>query len=185
VFQTILKKIAEALQADGISYMVIGGQAVLLYGEPRLTKDIDVTLGVGIESLAHIKGIVESIDLKPLVEDSEAFAKETMVFPVVEETSGIRVDFIFSFSPYERQAIDRATAVNIEDVPVMFASLEDLVIQKIISGRPRDLEDIRVILIKNPDYDAGYIERWLGEFDTSLEEDFSGLFKTIVDDIQS
>jgi len=25
--------------------MVIGGQAVLLYGEPRLTKDIDITLG--------------------------------------------------------------------------------------------------------------------------------------------
>ena len=168
MFQTILKHIAEALLAGNTPYMIIGGQAVLLYGEPRLTKDIDIALGVGIESLPHIKEIVESTDLKPLVKDSDAFAKETMVFPVVEEASGIRVDFIFSFFPYERQAIDRATAVNIEDVPVMFASLEDLVIQKIISGRPRDLEDIRAILIKNPDYDAGYIERWLGEFDTSL-----------------
>jgi hypothetical protein len=35
--------------------MVIGGQAVLLYGEPRLTKDIDITLGEGIESLEKIK----------------------------------------------------------------------------------------------------------------------------------
>jgi len=35
--------------------MVIGGQAVLLYGEPRLTKDIDITLGKGIESLEKIK----------------------------------------------------------------------------------------------------------------------------------
>ena len=26
--------------------MIIGGQAVLLYGEPRLTRDIDITLGV-------------------------------------------------------------------------------------------------------------------------------------------
>jgi len=30
--------------------MVIGGQAVLLYGEPRLTRDIDITLGIGVES---------------------------------------------------------------------------------------------------------------------------------------
>ena len=185
MFQTILKKIAEALQAGNTSYMIIGGQAVLLYGEPRLTKDIDITLGVGIDSLPHIKRIVESINLKPLVEDIESFVKETMVFPVVEENSGIRVDLIFSFSPYERQAIDRTTAVFVEDVPVMFASLEDVVIQKIISGRPRDLEDIRAILIKNPDYDVGYIDRWLGEFDASLEEDYSGRFKKVVEDIQS
>lgn len=66
----------------------------------------------------------------------------------------------------------------------MFASLEDLVIQKIISGRPRDLEDIKAILIKNPEYDADHIERWLAEFDTSLEEDYSGLFKTIIEDIK-
>jgi len=185
VFQTILKNIAKALLAGDISYMIIGGQAVLLYGEPRLTKDIDITLGIGIEGLPHIKRIAESINLKPLVEDSDAFAKETLVFPVADEKSGIRVDFIFSFSSYERQAIDRAKAVRIEDVPIMFASLEDLVIQKIISGRPRDLEDIKAILIKNPEYDADHIERWLAEFDTSLEEDYSGLFKKIIKDIQS
>jgi hypothetical protein len=30
--------------------MIIGGQAVLLYGEPRLTKDIDITLGRGCQN---------------------------------------------------------------------------------------------------------------------------------------
>ena len=54
MFQTLLRKIAEALRPVDISYMIIGGQAVLLYGEPRLTKDIDVTLSVGVESLTCI-----------------------------------------------------------------------------------------------------------------------------------
>ncbi len=44
MFTRILKQIASALDKAGIPYMVIGGRAVLLYGEPRLTKDIDVTL---------------------------------------------------------------------------------------------------------------------------------------------
>ena len=35
--------------------MVIGGQAVLLYGEPRLTRDIDITLGVGVRELNKLK----------------------------------------------------------------------------------------------------------------------------------
>ena len=55
MFQSILKKIAKELNKFRIPYMVIGGQAVLLYGEPRLTKDIDITLGEGIESLEKIK----------------------------------------------------------------------------------------------------------------------------------
>jgi hypothetical protein len=34
--------------------MVIGGQAVLIYGEPRLTRDIDITLGASLERLAEM-----------------------------------------------------------------------------------------------------------------------------------
>ncbi len=49
MFQQLLESIAQGLDARGLPYMVIGGQAVLLYGEPRLTRDIDITLGVGPE----------------------------------------------------------------------------------------------------------------------------------------
>jgi len=38
MFQKLLKKIANELNAHNIPYMVIGGQAVFIYGEPRLTK---------------------------------------------------------------------------------------------------------------------------------------------------
>lgn len=46
LYQTLLAKIARALDGAGISYMIIGGQAVLLHGEPRLTREIDVTVGI-------------------------------------------------------------------------------------------------------------------------------------------
>ena len=41
MFARLLGKIATALNKFKIPYMVIGGQAVLVYGEPRATKDID------------------------------------------------------------------------------------------------------------------------------------------------
>jgi len=44
--------------------MVIGGQAVLLYGEPLLTKGIDITLGVDLENLSKVIDMVKSIDLQ-------------------------------------------------------------------------------------------------------------------------
>lgn len=113
------------------------------------------------------------------MKEAETFVKETMVFPVIDEKSGIRVDFIFSFSPYERQAIQRSKGIKIGRSEVKIAALEDVVIHKIIAGRPRDLEDVESILLKNPDYDARYIEKWLVEFDNSLRKNFLDHFKAL------
>ena len=54
MFERLLERIAKSLKNAGIPYMVIGGQAVLLYGEPRLTKDIDVTLGADLTRLQDV-----------------------------------------------------------------------------------------------------------------------------------
>ena len=143
MFENLLKKIAQELITQNIPYMVIGGQAVLLYGEPRLTKDIDITLGIGIDGLDEIQNISVKLELKPLVENAEEFVKETMVYPVLDEKNGIRVDFIFSFSPYEKQAIEKAQSLKLGEIDIKFASLEDVVIHKIIAGRARDLEDVK------------------------------------------
>ncbi len=56
MYTTLLEKIAGGLDRHKIPYMVIGGQAVLLYGEPRLTRDIDVTLGLGPDALPSLLG---------------------------------------------------------------------------------------------------------------------------------
>lgn len=183
MFQQLLTKIANALARLRIGYMVIGGQAVLLYGEPRLTRDIDITLGVGVEGFTQIISIVRELSLKILVDDPEAFVHKTMVLPVAEDETGIRVDFIFSHSSYEQQAIARTRAVPFGQTAVNFASLEDVVIHKIIAGRGRDIDDVKSILLKNPGYDSDYITGWLGEFDQSLQEDFSGVFRRIVKEL--
>ena len=60
--------------------------------------------------------------------------------------------------------------------PVKFAALEDLVIHKMIAGRPRDIEDIESILLKNPEYDSCYIEKWLAEFDAALDKKYAESF---------
>ena len=184
MFQRILRKLARELKQASIPYMVIGGQAVLLYGEPRLTRDIDVTLGIGVDELARIKKALPAMGLKVLVKKDQEFVKRTMVLPTKDRESDIRVDFIFSFSPYERQAIGRARDVKIGRTTAKFASLEDVVIHKVISGRPRDLEDIRSILVKNPKYDSDYISAWLKEFDRSRNQNFLKTFKKTEEEIR-
>jgi hypothetical protein len=170
MFEQLLEAIARGLERLGVPYMLIGGQAVLLYGEPRLTRDIDVTLGVGPERLSELLEWVRGSGWQVLVEAPEEFVGKTMVLPCLEPVSGIRIDLIFSFSPYEQQALKRARRVPLGGAQVCFASLEDLIIHKMLAGRPRDLEDLRSVLLKNRAFDLEYVHRWLREFDRGLGE---------------
>jgi predicted nucleotidyltransferase len=184
MFEKILSQIGVSLNKHNLPYMIVGGQAVLLYGEPRLTRDIDITLGVDVDRLGEVLVVVRELSLKALPKEIESFVRETMVLPVLDEHTGIRVDFIFSFTPYETGAIKRARKIKIIDQEVNFTSPEDLIIHKIFAGRPRDIEDVRTVLLKNPDVDLQYIRGWLKEFDeASKEKDFLKTFEGIVKEV--
>lgn len=181
MFDKVLARIGASLEKAGIPYMIIGGQAVLLYGEPRLTRDIDITLGVNIDRLETLLSIAQHLSLKPLPEDIRAFVCQTMVLPTLDEVTGIRVDFIFSFTPYESQAILRAKKVRILDRDVCFAAIEDLIIHKIFAGRNRDIEDVEMVILKNSVLNVPYIEKWLDTFDAASDEkNFLATFRKLM-----
>lgn len=165
MIERLIKNTAQHLDRQKIPYMIIGGQAVLVYGRPRLTRDIDITLGVDTDKFELIEEVCEKLKLKILVENPQDFALSTKVLPAEEPDSRVRVDFIFSFTPYEAQAIKKARQVQIDDYPVNFASSEDVIIHKMVAGRAIDEEDIKSILAKNRDtINFVYIDRWLSEF---------------------
>ena len=165
MIEELLKKFADRLDRNQIPYMIIGGQAVLLYGTPRLTRDIDITVGVDADQVDLMVTTCRELGLKILPENPDEFARQTNVLPAEHTQSGIRVDFIFSFSTYEIQALARAKKVPMSGYPVKFATCEDIIIHKMIAGRAVDEEDVKNILIKNiPSIDLEYIEKWLLEF---------------------
>lgn len=176
----VLEKLAGALEKFGIPYIVIGGQAVLVYGEPRLTVDIDVTLGRGAEQIDEVLTLLQSLGWKSLVSNPSHFVKDKMVLPCQDPESGVRVDLIFSNTEYEKAALQRFKKVKIGMTDVRFASLEDVVIQKVFAGRPRDLEDVRVLLNKNKELDYVYVRRWLKGFDQELGQSLLQRFESIV-----
>jgi len=179
VFEALLKLLARELDAAQIPYMVIGGQAVQLYGEPRMTRDIDLTLGLGSEGLDRILAVCGRCEIRPLVAAPVDFVRETMVLPALDERTGIRVDFVFSVTEYERQAIERSQSVEIGGTGVRFAAVEDVVIHKLVAGRPRDLEDVRGVVAKNPGLDRGYVEKWLAAFGHTLDRDIISILRRL------
>ena len=64
----------------------------------------------------------------------------------------------------------RIAYMLLDGAQVCFASLEDLVVHKVLAERPRDLKDVRNVLLKNQTFDLEYVTHWLREFDRSLGE---------------
>lgn len=183
MFESLLKRLAAELSGREVPYMIIGGQAVLRYGEPRLTKDIDVTVGLHPRDAEPVLAAIQALRFEILVDDALDFLGKTFVLPTADSETGLRVDFVFSLSEYERGAIDRAQVVKLGEVEVRFISVEDLVIYKVVAGRPRDMEDARSVMLKNPSIDQDEIRRWLREYDKVLGEDFETRFLKILKEL--
>lgn len=184
MIEELLHTVAQNLDNSKIPYMIIGGQAVLVYGTPRFTRDIDITLGVDTDKFALINKVCVESGLKILPEDPVDFVMDTKVLPAEEPESRIRVDFIFSFTEYESQAIKRAKEIQIDNYPVEFASCEDVIIHKMIAARQIDIEDVKNILIKNSDsISTEYINNWLLKFsEMPGHEDILKKFENILEE---
>ena len=171
MIEQFLRRIAKVLDQRHTPYMIIGGQAVLIHGRPRLTQDVDVTLGIDADHLDAILASCRTLKLTPRPKVPRAFVENTKVLPAQDGQSGLRVDFIFSDTPYERQAIERATKVRMAGYPVRFATAEDLIIHKVFAGRAIDLEDAKAVVMRQGNrLDKAYIRRWLRVFGEAVED---------------
>ncbi|MFP3940866.1 MAG: nucleotidyl transferase AbiEii/AbiGii toxin family protein [Thermoanaerobaculia bacterium] len=143
----VLSALAAVLDRTGTRWYVFGAQAVVVYGRPRLTADIDVTVDVRLESWQELEVPLLEAGFSPRVEDLQAFVERTRVLPLAHDPSGIPVDLVLA-GPVglEQEFLDRVRRVDMGGLRVPLISPVDLVVTKILAGRPKDLEDVRGIL---------------------------------------
>ena len=162
--------LAEFLEREDVPYMVIGGMANIIWGEPRATPDIDVTVWVPQPELpSFLNRVGESY--RVLVEDALSFVGRTRVLPL-DTHSGVRIDMVFGLLPFEEEAIRRARGVPIAGTHVRFCTAEDLLLMKIISDRERDVSDARALVLRRwRELDVDYLEPRITELSRLLERE--------------
>jgi len=165
-----LSRLAAFLDRARVPYMVIGGIANIVWGEPRATLDIDVTVLVEAGGMAAFIDLARA-EYRVLVEHPLEFIRDTRVLPV-EDRTGVRVDLVFGLLPFEEEAVRRAVGVEIAGRSVRVCTAEDLILMKIISDRPRDVADARAIAERRREsLDRDYLEPRIVEMARLLERD--------------
>jgi len=131
----------------GWRHCIIGGMALLRWGEQRMTKDVDLTLLTGFgQEERYIAALMA--DFEALVPDAMEFALRNRVLPV-KTKAGFKADIALGGLPFEEQAVNRATDFAYADgVTLRVCSAEDLVVMKAFAARPQDWIDIEGVLIR-------------------------------------
>jgi hypothetical protein len=163
----LLADLAMALDGAGIDWYLFGAQAAILYGGARLTADVDVT--IRLPDRASNEAVVELIERQRFtlrVPDAD-FIRRTRVIPFAHNSSGLPLDLVLAGPGLEDLFFSRAARRDVEGTPIPVASAEDLIVMKLLAGRPKDADDVGAIVRAYADrLDRPYIEQIL----TRLEE---------------
>jgi len=143
------KDLLALLNRFAVRYLVVGGYAVMLYTEPRYTKDIDVFVGVSDEEVAGIGQAFAEFGF-PMTEELllELKMPNRMIsigrppsrIDLLNDLTGVNFDL----------AWQHRNVVVIEGLEVPFISLDDLMDAKRACGRPQDLIDLKKLEAVRP-----------------------------------
>jgi hypothetical protein len=165
-----IKTLQQRLEAAGIPSVVIGGVAVAVWGEPRVTRDVDLKVWLGREDAERLWAALAPDYASLLPDPRKALRQQAMVF--VQDTAGTRLDLLLADTPYDVLAIQRGRDVELQPgVTIRVCSPEDLVIYKLISTRLRDHEDAQgVVRRQGSNLDDEYVLDWLHQFEQALDD---------------
>lgn len=158
------------LAQSGILSAVIGGLAVAMWGEPRLTRDVDLKILLKREEAGRLVKLLKAA-YSCISDDPEKTLRQ-VGFLFVRETDGPRIDLLLADTSFDEEAIRRACSVEVgPDLSLNVCRAEDLIIYKMISTRARDHEDVRGILLRQGRrLDESYVLHWLRQFEKALDD---------------
>ncbi len=163
----LLAALAPALA--GRRWYLFGAQAVNLYGFPRMTADVDVTLEIARAELPALVADLRARGFELRVASADEFVRATQVLPFVHGPSGMPLDIVIAGSGLEAMFLERARSVDVGGTEVPVISPADLVVAKILAGRPKDWEDAAGILRERGDrIDVDSVRALLGEIERAL-----------------
>jgi hypothetical protein len=153
-----------------IPTVVVGGVAVAAWGDPRVTRDVDLKVLLERDDADRLLAVLSPGYTSLLPDPRQALKKQAMVF--VQDETGTRLDLLLADTPYDVVAVQRGRDVELQPgMTVRLCSPEDLVIYKLISTRPRDHEDAQsVIRRQGSNLDDDYVLDWLRQFEQALDD---------------
>lgn len=155
------------LERAGIDYMITGSIASSLYGEPRLTHDIDVVVALDAANADAVVGAFPPPDFYVSAESVRDAIKNRSMFNLIDVSGGEKVDFwMLTDDPFDQSRFSRRQRLMAEAIQISVSAPEDIILAKLrwaelSGGSEKQFHDaLRVFEVQHRVLDLGYLNDW-------------------------
>ncbi len=165
--QEVFRSVVEALEEAALDYGVMGGYAVVTWGVPRATFDIDILVPLGGEGLEPFFAACERRGFEVPDEYRRGWQDRIRDMPLLKVKlfcggRPVSVDVFLVATPFLASAFSRRALTNLAgigvQVPVISAA--DLILFKLMAHRLKDQADVQNILMVQGIPDEPYLRSW-------------------------
>ncbi len=178
--EEILKDVCSYLNSKGIDYVLIGGIAVIAYGNPRTTVDIDIIIQLEKEDIKEFAEFLKSEGFFSDPHDLKKALHEKSHFTAEMKDTLFRIDLKGVYSKNDRRTMNNRKKIEFEGIPMFIASPEDTIAHKLLYGSEQDINDAEGIYIRQlKRLNISYLKKICKEM--NVEEDLDKMQKKLND----
>lgn len=159
------RRAVELLEAERVPFVVVGGLAAGLQGEPRYTDDVDFMVTLPSKKVYRFaeKAKARGFDIEPDLAETQWLASGAVRLWLGSPGRQTAVDLMSCSSDFLREANWRAQQARCLGVRVPIASPEDILLLKLCAWRSKDIPDAEAIIERHRErLDGTYLHEWAG-----------------------
>ncbi len=157
--EDIVTDIAKIMKKLDIDYAIVGGIAVVCWGNIRTTRDVDVIMDLKHEKIQEFVDVLCANGFSIDEYEIQEALKEKSHFTIFDTLSVYHIDAKGAYGAGEKQTIKTERKIDNNGVEILMASPEDTIINKLIFAREHDINDaIGIYVRQTGKLDEKYIE---------------------------
>ncbi|MCG8425515.1 MAG: hypothetical protein MJE77_47155 [Proteobacteria bacterium] len=103
----LLHDVSALLRRLGLRWYLFGAQAAAVYGNPRVSADVDITIDRGPMVIEEIVHAFSGAGFTARIADPVEFLATAHVLPVIHEPTGMPLDIVLAGSGMEAEFLER------------------------------------------------------------------------------
>lgn len=174
----VLEKLLRVSHKTKTKIVLMGGIATSVFAQPRATYDIDGIISLPEKDLKDFLATLKENGFKFATKQPVKFIQGLPLITFYYPKYKTYVDLFVARNKFQYEILKRARRVKLEKLSLSIISPEDLILIKLQTGREKDIEDIREIILENSSkLDFKYLKKWakLLNLDTFLKDELRSL----------
>ena len=124
-----------------VDYMIVGGYALAFHGKPRHTGDLDIWIDLSDSNAEKMLDVINEFGMASLGMIKSDFLQKGGITQIGYPP--LRIDILNEIDGINfKDAYQNKLIIDVDETPVNYIGLDDLIKNKQVSGRKQDLSDI-------------------------------------------